>query len=205
MTRSSQAKRELAALLGGGDRRSIGQAEAAAAAVLAEPARFGELFAALLTGDALIRMRAADAVEKVTRERPELLRPHKRPLLGRVAALPQQEVRWHVAQLIPRLPLTKRERASAVATLVGYLADKSRIVQAFALQALADLAGQDPALQPTVRARLEEALAAGSPAMRSRARKLLGRWPPAANPPGPGRAPGGRGGRGRKPAGAAPR
>ena len=51
-------------------------------------------------------MRAADAVEKITARRPELLRPHKRRLLTELALIPQQEVRWHVAQMLPRLSLS---------------------------------------------------------------------------------------------------
>jgi hypothetical protein len=51
-------------------------------------------------------MRAADAVEKVTRQRPDLLQPWKKPILEQLSVLPEKELRWHIAQLIPRLTLT---------------------------------------------------------------------------------------------------
>jgi HEAT repeat protein len=57
-----------------------------------------------------------------------------------VAAIYQKEVRWHVAQLLPRLALTPRQQTQAVALLRGLLDDGSRIVRTFAMQALADLA-----------------------------------------------------------------
>jgi HEAT repeat protein len=167
--------REVLARLQGGDRRSVGRAAEVVQAVLAEPRLFGAVFEALFHADDVVRMRAADVIEKVTAKRPDLLRPYKRRVLREMAASQQMEVRWHAAQLLPRLALTGRERAQAAAVLTGYLSDESSIVRTFALQALADLAAQDPALEPAVRARLEEALKSGSPAMRSRARRLLRR------------------------------
>ncbi|MDQ3855326.1 MAG: ACT domain-containing protein, partial [Chloroflexota bacterium] len=90
-----------------------------------------------------------------------------------VAASDQQEVRWHVAQLLPRLDLEESERAAAVATLLGYLDDPSRIVRTFSLEALTDFALRDPRLRPRAMAVLQAHVDAGSPAVRSRGRKLL--------------------------------
>lgn len=159
--------------LGGGDRRSIGRSEEVVADVLADPTLFEALFAGLTHADPVVRMRAADAVEKITATRPDLLPPHQMALLDIGRAATQQEVRWHVAQLLPRLALTAEERDEAVALLVDYLDDTSRIVQTFALQALADLAAQDATLRPRVRALIEAQLATGSPAVKSRGRRLL--------------------------------
>jgi HEAT repeat protein len=175
MADMDEEHRKIVARLRGGDRRSVGRAAEVVKAVLAEPRLFAAVFEALSNQDDIVRMRAADVIEKVTTERPDLLQPYKRRVLREVAASEQMEVRWHAAQLLPRLALTRRERAQAMAVLTGYLSDTSSIVRTFALQALADLATQDPALQPVVLARLEAALATGSPAMRSRARRLLAR------------------------------
>ncbi|MGH3140725.1 MAG: hypothetical protein ACRDQE_13420, partial [Gaiellales bacterium] len=97
----------------GGDRRSIGRSNEVVADVLADPSLFDLIFDAIASDDPLIAMRAADAVEKVTAVQPELLRPHKRRLLTELASIPQQEVRWHVAQMLPRLSLSARERRQA--------------------------------------------------------------------------------------------
>jgi hypothetical protein len=50
-------------------------------------------------------MRAADAAEKISRDRVILLQPDKRLLLGLLAETTQQEMRWHLAVMVPRLKL----------------------------------------------------------------------------------------------------
>jgi hypothetical protein len=160
--------------LDGGDRRSIGRSEEVVADVLADPALFDVVFHGMLVDDnPLIRMRAADAVEKITAQHPAYLQPYKPQLLDESAAIEQQEVRGHAAQMSPRLELTEADRAQAVGLLTGYLDAKSRIVKTFSMQALADLAVQDAALTARVIPILEAQVRVGSPAMQSRGRKLL--------------------------------
>jgi hypothetical protein len=160
--------------LEGGDRRSIGRADEVVADVLAEPELFDSVFHGMAHGDPVVRMRSADVIEKVTARRPEYLRPYKSLLLQEIATSQQQEVRWHVAQMIPRLDLSAQERDQAVALLLSYLEDRSRIVKTFSMQALADLAREDAGLRSRVLPILQELATTGSPAMRSRGRKLLG-------------------------------
>ena len=112
-------------------------------------------------------------VEKITAKRPELLQPFKTRLLAVAGESDQQEVRWHLAQMIPRLKLTRREHAVAVDIVFDYLRDRSSIVKTFAMQALADLASQDASLRAQILPLLEELTAIGTPAMRARGRKLL--------------------------------
>jgi hypothetical protein len=60
-----------------------------------------ELFPKLIVGlwsDRLIRMRAADAAEKVTRKNPELLAPYRKELLGWLGEIEEQELRWQLAR-----------------------------------------------------------------------------------------------------------
>jgi hypothetical protein len=118
-------------------------------------------------------MRAADAAEKVTRENSELLLTHKKELLGLLAEERQQEVRWHLAVMVPRLALNATERQSAVASLQSYLLDRSSIVRTFALQGLADLARSDAGIRAGVIELLRETTRKGTPAMKARSRKLL--------------------------------
>ncbi|MBM3556299.1 MAG: hypothetical protein FJX47_12195 [Alphaproteobacteria bacterium] len=159
--------------LKGGDRRSIGAANAVATDVLADPRLFGALFAGLDSPDPIIRMRAIDAVEKVSAQRPDLLAPHARALLGPIARRPESGIRWHVAQMIPRLDLSARQRAHAFTLLTGYFQDRSGIVRTFALQAMQDLAAKDPRLAAMARRFLLRAIEDGTPALKARARKLL--------------------------------
>jgi hypothetical protein len=159
--------------LRGGDRRSIGRAGEVVEEVLTDPALLGVLIEGMLHEDPLVRMRAADAAEKVSARHPDWLKRHRRRLLRDAAAVEQQEVRWHVAQMIPRLPLGTDEEDEAVRILLGYLNDRSRIVKTFSMQALADLALRAPRLRTRVLPVLEELTRTGSAAMRSRGRKLL--------------------------------
>jgi hypothetical protein len=159
--------------LRGGGRRSIGRSDEVALAISTNSKLFARVLTATLDADPVIRMRAADAIEKASALNPKLLQPHKRIILKRIAAIPQQEVRWHVAQILPRLKLTPKERDHAVAILFDYLEDKSSIVKTFAMQALADFTQTDSRLQKRIVPMLEFLTANGTAAMRARGRKLL--------------------------------
>ena len=161
--------------LRGGDRRQIGRSEEVAREVTANPKLFPLVLDGMLSDDPLIRMRAADAIEKVTRNHPEFLQPFKQKIIQRIAAINQQEVRWHVAQMLPRLRLTPQERSKAVSTLLKYLQDKSSIVQTCSMQALSDFAIQSPRRRPRIIPLIERLTRTGSPAVRNRGRKLLRR------------------------------
>jgi hypothetical protein len=159
--------------LSGGDRRSIGHSNEVVAQVLAHPAYFRHVFDGLSNDDAVVCMRAADVIEKITLQRPELLQPFKKGFLTIAASSDQQEVRWHVAQIIPRLHLTARDRAVTLDILFDYLRDKSSIVKTWAMQAIAELAAVDPELKRQVTPLLDELTLIGTPAMRARGRKIL--------------------------------
>jgi hypothetical protein len=136
---------------------SSGRSEEVVADALAGPGQFRLVFDAMLVPDPVVRMRAADAVEKITRRRADLLRGLEDRVLTEVAAIGQQEVRWHVAQLLPRLALTPPQRARTITILRGFLDDDSRIVRTFAMQSLADLAEHDEAEFPKCRGRWDAA------------------------------------------------
>ena len=159
--------------LAGGDRRSIGQVAKVVDEVIGQPALFETVFKAMLADDPVVRMRAADSVEKISKTHPHYLQPYKDLLINQVAAVDQQEVRWHVAQLLPRLSLNLRERETVVEILFGYLQDKSNIVKTFSLQSLADFAQEDDSLRRKVVAVIEEMVQEGSPAVINRGKKLL--------------------------------
>lgn len=159
--------------LAGGDRRSIGRSNEVVAEVLVRPALFRVLVEGLTSEDPIVSMRAADAIEKITVRRPDVLRPHKSVLLEISGRTLQQEVRWHMALLFPRMKLSAKERAVAVDILLEYLRDKSSIVKTCAMQGLAGLAAQDAALKETILPLLKKLTEVGTPAMRARGRKLL--------------------------------
>lgn len=160
--------------LAGGDFRSIGKSNEVVRAVIRNPRLFSELFAGLLQDDPIIRMRTADAVEKITVQKPELLQKYKKQILNQIAEIKQQEVQWHVAQMIPRLQLSTTETQKAFAILNGYLrSTKSNIVRVMSLQALADLALQGKInTGKTLRSIEEYAELVGTPSVLARVRKI---------------------------------
>jgi hypothetical protein len=166
-------KQNILALLEGSDRRTIGRADQVATLVSNDPKLFPELIAGLWSEDPLVRMRAADAAEKVTRKHPDLLNPFKKELMGLMAAANEQELRWHLAVMVPRLILNPKERQDAISVLNLYLTDRSSIVKTFALQGLADLAENEPNIRSSVIEILREATRNGTPAMKARSRKLM--------------------------------
>jgi vesicle coat complex subunit len=160
-------------MLAGGDRRSIGRANEVVDLVTLQPKKFTQLIECLWDPDSKVRMRAADAVEKISRGQAVLLQPYKAPLLGLLAETTQQEVRWHIAVMVPRMKLTRAECRSVTEALQRYLEDRSSIVRTFAMQGLSDLTRQDRSLRPMVLDLLRSLTRSGTPAMRARGRILL--------------------------------
>jgi hypothetical protein len=129
-----------------GDRRSIGRSNQVVSIMRRQPALFSALIDGMYHDDELVRMRAADAAEKLTITNPQWLRPFKRRLISLARRVEQQELRWHLAQMLPRLELPRQDRMVVASILRGYLKDNSRIVKTFGMQGLADLAAQESPL-----------------------------------------------------------
>jgi hypothetical protein len=163
----------LRVMLSGGDRRSIGHANEVVTLVLARLERVGELVELLWDSSPVVRMRAADALEKISRGRIDLLYAYKSELLGLMAETSQQELRWHLAATIPRMELTPEEYQRAATVLELYLEDRSSIVKTFAMQGLWELSRRDAALRTRVVELVRSLTETGTAAMRARGRKLL--------------------------------
>lgn len=128
-----------------GDPRTLGNADTVVNLVLDRPERLDELIGCILHGDDdVVRIRAADALEKVCRPQPSLLQPHAPLLLGAMAPIDQPSVQWHVAQMLGHLDLNAGQRTSAARSLRRYLDQSSDwIVLNWSLETLAALARTD--------------------------------------------------------------
>lgn len=158
--------------LKGGDRRSIGKVSEVVRAVHKNPDLFKDLVSGLFDPDAIVRMRAADAMEKISSDNPEYLKPFKDKLIRLAGETRQQELRWHLAQMMPRLRLTSKETSALADIFFDYLKDSSKIVVTFAMQALSDLAMNNADLCDRVVGAIEKLTQTGSPAIKSRGKKL---------------------------------
>ncbi len=118
-------------------------------------------------------MRAADAIQKIIELEPSIVKKYKNEILHKISKIDQQEVCWHVAQLIPHLGLTKAETIIAFKFLNDYLSDKSKIVRTFSLLAVTDLSDINSSLKPEVIKIIKQQMRKGNPAILSRGKKLL--------------------------------
>lgn len=166
---STQSIREM---LSGGDLRSIGRVPEVLGVMEKNPGRMNDLVRCLESVDPVVRSRAADALEKLTAGRPDLLKPFKEVLLREAAGSVQQEVRWRMAQMLPRLPLTPRQIRDVYSLLQSYLRDRSIIVRVCALQATFELSLKDTSLRDPVRELVDASCRTGAPALRARGRRL---------------------------------
>jgi len=137
------------------------------------PAKLSKLIECLFDEDPAIASRAADALERITRDRPQQAQRWKEALIGLLAETTEKKVRWNLALLIPRLKLTVPECRRTAAVLNTWLDDPSSIVKTSALHGMADLSRQDTASLPGVLDLLRLAARSGTPAMRARSRILL--------------------------------
>ena len=159
--------------LAGGDRRSIGRSDELVMLVERRMGLLKQLVEHMWDSDPVVAMRAADAVEKITRARQASLQPFKQELLGLADEASERELRWHLALMFPRLQLSSAERWQICGVLRNYLEDTSSLVKTFALQALFDISRPELRLRAETEEILKAAARTGTPAMRARARILL--------------------------------
>ncbi|HEY9079350.1 hypothetical protein [Magnetovibrio sp.] len=162
-------------LLKDGDGRTTGQVGAAVRLAVGNPGYINELVDLMSYANPAVRMRAADALEKATVQHAELLARHKDFLLDLIEVATQNEVRWHLAQLVTRLELESDEIDDLARIFTKWFerAD-SRIVRTSALQGMAELAHKDASLIDVALKMTETALVSPIAALKARARKLKG-------------------------------
>ena len=164
---------EFEKLLKGGDLRSIGQSNAIISMVQNQES-FDALFQQLFNTDRNVVMRAADAIEKITRNGVSYLKPHKREILSLCSSAKDIELKWHLALLVPRLSLTSKELGQIWQTLTTWATDRkeSRIVRVNSLQGLFDLLSQNRDLAGDFNLTIARVEKEDAPSIRARIRKL---------------------------------
>lgn len=145
-------------MLQGGHPNSLGRTEEVVRAVLADQSRLEELFDTISSEDAVVRLRAGDALEKVCREQPGWFLPHLDHVLGDLGQVEQPSVQWHVAQMMQHLrgDLSSDQRQRATRLLQGYLTSSADwIVLNVTMEILTQWSHRDPALGSWLRPELE--------------------------------------------------
>jgi HEAT repeat protein len=186
--RASRAK--LRALLAQGRYAlSAGRVKEASTLVRAQPRLAAHLVKLLFDEDSGVSQRAADALERITSKSSipsaaaatieRTLAREKDTILGLLMeARPEthpKKLRWNLALILGRLPLTVADCRRAAPVLYGWLDDSSSIVKTAALQCLADMTQFDPASVPAIVDLLRIHSRSGTAAMQARCRILLKR------------------------------
>jgi hypothetical protein len=144
--------------------------------VAEEPWLVSDLVEMLQHPEIVVRIRAADALEKLQHLIPDQIAPFQTELLTIAQQVKESEIRGHMAQMLPKIPTSYMRRTKIAALLKGYCSDPSIIVRVSAMQGLADLAKADNTFRLVALRQVDTALEFGTPAEKARARKLLSQF-----------------------------
>ncbi len=161
------------AKLSGGTRTSVGDADRVIAKLLKDPSDLIEIYNLFLDEDPVVAMRASYVAMRVAEKSPESVKPFSKELLEDLERYKQQEVRWHIPQLLVHLELTKAQRRKAYEVLMNWAeTDSSKIVGYYGFQAAADFAEMDEALLQDFIPRIRKANLTGAKSIQNRCKKI---------------------------------
>lgn len=160
-------------ILKGGDLRSIGEANKVVKEVNNQD-DFDNLFKGFFHSDRKVVMRTADAVEKITIPKPEFLKKHKQEILALCNSAKHIELKWHLALLVSRLPLTEKETGKIWHILTEWVTNRkeSRIVRVNSLQGLYNLLQANEELEQDFNLIVNEIIKEQIPSINARIRKF---------------------------------
>jgi hypothetical protein len=159
--------------LSGGTRTSVGDADQLIRKLLKAPSGLSEIYRLFLDEDPVVAMRASYVAMRVAEQKPESVEPFTKDLLKNLNLYTQQEVRWHIPQLLVHLHLTKAQKRKAYEVVMGWAeTDKSKIVGYYGFQAAADFAETDQALLQDFIPRIRKANKTGAKSIQNRCKKI---------------------------------
>lgn len=122
----------------GGKTNSLGRSNEVIDAVLRDQTQLKQLYACVYDDNAWVRMRAADALEKVCREHPDWLLPYIDRSIAELNPVSQPSVLWHLAQIYRQVDLTASQKQKVIVWLQKLLSsiDCDWIVAANAMTTL---------------------------------------------------------------------
>jgi hypothetical protein len=159
----------------GGKSNSLGKVDEVIKLVLSDRSRLGELYDCLFFDDAWVRMRAADAFEKICRQHPDWLLPYIDRFPEGLAKSNQPSIQWHLAQIYRQVDLTTEQKSFAIYWLKQLLSTKEVdwIVAANAMDTLAQFTEDGSVSENELVALLKIQQQHKSKAVVKRANKLL--------------------------------
>jgi hypothetical protein len=164
---------QILAWLSGGDIRSDGMANEAAAFVLSNPEVYPELYAGLSVSDDVVRSRASDALEKVARVKPALLKDNIPELIHLAKTEPKPAVKLHLAMLFGHLAVYQAEKERLISVLIHLLGDTSVFTKGWAITSLCILGRKYPQEGPRILNEITPLQNDNSIAVRSKVKKAV--------------------------------
>ncbi len=160
-------------LLGDDGRRSVRYVDQTVKRLGERPDFVPVVIGCMLNSHRGLAMRAADAAEKFSRRHVESLQPYVEDLVKIAITQTQREVRWHLAQLLPRLKLSYEQAKSLLDIWNNdFYNSPSRLVRVASLQAVHDIAKNYPSARKKFEQMLDFALERGGASVKARARQL---------------------------------
>ena len=159
--------------LTGGTRTSVGSADEVIQKLLKNTAGLPAIYDLFLDEDPVVAMRASYVAMKVAEQKPDSVEPFAKDLLKNLNLYTQQEVRWHIPQLLAHLNLTLAQKRKAYEVLMEWSeTDKSKIVGYYSLQTAANFAETDDKLLQDFIPRLKKANKLGAKSIQNRCKKI---------------------------------
>jgi len=159
--------------LSGGTRTSVGEADAIIQKMLKSPTGLAGIYALFLDEDPVVAIRSSYVAMRVAEQKPESVKPFAKELIKNLELYTQQEVRWHIPQLLVHLDLTKAQKRRAYEVVMNWAeTDKSKIVGYYGFQAAADFAETDQDLLEDFIPRIRQANKTGAKSIQNRCKKI---------------------------------
>lgn len=161
-------------LLDGGDLRSLEKSSELIREITTQK-DFDRLFKFVFSGNRLVAMRAIDIVEKLLATKPLYIQSHKKEMFALIKANQHKEIKWHLALILPRIKLNKKEIGLVWQYLTAWSLDtfNSKIVRVNSVQGLFDLLKQEPLLKQDFLLTMQELEREQVPSINARIRILL--------------------------------
>jgi HEAT repeat protein len=159
--------------LADGDLRSDGFADEAAEFILQNPELIDELLSALDHRDPVVRGHAADALEKVGRTRPDLIKPVCDSLIARTEQPEPAAVRMHLSMIFGHLAVYPELHQKLLDVLLELLEGPGVFSRSWAISSLCIIGRLEPDARGLILDRLSRTANDSSIAIRTRTRKAI--------------------------------
>lgn len=164
---------EIREILSGGNRTSVGRAAEVVAQALDSTPVLDAVYQLFFDNDPVIVMRSSYVAMRVAEQKPESVLAYLPELMSNLKSYKQQEIRWHIPQLLMHVSLTDSDRKLAYEVLMFWAeTDPSKIVAYYSLPTAAKFATEDQTLMTDFVPRLRVLSNSGAKSVSNRCKKI---------------------------------